>query len=218
MRLTHLGHACLLVEVSGQRILIDPGNLAGNFECLRDLDAIVTTHQHLDHADPARIPGLVANNPTATLLAEPQTAAVLAQLTDLRPEPMTPGRPVSFGSVEVTPVGELHAFIHESLPRIGNLGVVITSANEPTVFHPGDSYDAEPGPVDVLALPINAPWAYISATAAFVNRINPRFVVPIHDGLLNSNGRAMYLRLVATFGPRELEVRDLIGGERVHFA
>ncbi len=31
MRITHLGHACLLVEFADARILIDPGNFADDF-------------------------------------------------------------------------------------------------------------------------------------------------------------------------------------------
>ena len=47
MRLTHLGHACLLVEIADQRILVDPGTLARGWEELRDLDAVVVTHDHV---------------------------------------------------------------------------------------------------------------------------------------------------------------------------
>ena len=31
MRITHLGHACLLIEAAGQRILIDPGAFVPDF-------------------------------------------------------------------------------------------------------------------------------------------------------------------------------------------
>jgi glyoxylase-like metal-dependent hydrolase (beta-lactamase superfamily II) len=53
MRLTHLGHACLLAEAGGARMLFDPGVLSG-FDDVRDLDAVLVTHQHPDHLDPAR--------------------------------------------------------------------------------------------------------------------------------------------------------------------
>ncbi|HEV3505907.1 MAG TPA: MBL fold metallo-hydrolase, partial [Actinomycetes bacterium] len=32
MRLTKLGHSCLLVEEGGARLLLDPGNLSSGFE------------------------------------------------------------------------------------------------------------------------------------------------------------------------------------------
>ncbi len=58
MRVTHLGHACLLVETADRRILIDPGNFSSGFEELSGLDAIVVTHNHPDHFDPERVPRL----------------------------------------------------------------------------------------------------------------------------------------------------------------
>jgi L-ascorbate metabolism protein UlaG (beta-lactamase superfamily) len=66
MRLTHLGHACLLAEVGDARMLFDPGVLSG-FDDVRDLDAVLVTHQHPDHLDPARLGPLLAANPGARL-------------------------------------------------------------------------------------------------------------------------------------------------------
>ncbi|MGH3499588.1 MAG: MBL fold metallo-hydrolase [Nocardioidaceae bacterium] len=211
MRITHFGHSCLLVELKDRRVLIDPGNLAGDFDSLTELDAIAITHQHPDHADPQRLPALVGANPHAMVLAEPQAAEVVAEQTGnaVRPTPLTAGELVRVGEVTVRPVGELHAFIHESVPRVGNLGLVVTADDEPVLFHPGDSYEAEPGPVDVLALPIIAPWATISATADFAARIAAPRAVPIHDGPLSAEGHRYYLGLVGTFGPPEMEIIDL---------
>lgn len=50
MKLTHLGHACLLVETDGARLLVDPGTMS-DFAHVRDLDAVLVTHQHPDHVD-----------------------------------------------------------------------------------------------------------------------------------------------------------------------
>ena len=41
MRITHLGHACLLVEMADTRVLLDPGTFAGDLSALRDLDAVL---------------------------------------------------------------------------------------------------------------------------------------------------------------------------------
>ena len=79
MRLTHYGHACLLVEVSDWRVLIDPGNYSDGFLDLHDLDAIIVTHQHADHVDPDRFDALVAANRGARVYTDAQTAEILAE-------------------------------------------------------------------------------------------------------------------------------------------
>ena len=77
MRLTHFGHSCVLVELNGSKILFDPGNFSHGFEGITGLDAILVTHQHPDHADPARLPELAEANPDAVLYSDPQTAEKL---------------------------------------------------------------------------------------------------------------------------------------------
>ncbi len=130
-------------------------------------------------------------------------------------EDTAPGEVLALGSVQVTPVGKKHALINEALPRIGNLGVVLRSQGEPTLFHPGDAYDAEPGQVDILALPLNAPWAASRDTVAFARRISPQACVPIHDALLSVIGRRLYLSQVQSLGPEGMDIRDLSDGAAV---
>jgi len=59
MELTHFGHSCLHVDIDGTTVLFDPGNFSHGFEGITGLSAILITHQHPDHADPARLPALV---------------------------------------------------------------------------------------------------------------------------------------------------------------
>lgn len=207
MRLTHLGHACLLVEIGDERILIDPGGFTPGFEELRDLSAVVVTHQHADHLDQRRIPVLLHHNRDARLLADPGSVEVLsglgldAELTER----------TRVGHVTITPVGEVHALIHDDIPRIPNVGVVLRAVGEPALFHPGDSLDGEPGDVDVVAFPLNAPWQCSREMTGFLRRLNPATAVPIHDGLLNDQGRELYLRQADSLGGADTEIRDLAG-------
>ena len=217
MRITHLGHACLLVEAGGQRILVDTGVFTPDIADLTGVDVILVTHQHADHADLQRLPALLEINPQARLYAEPQAAAVMEE-AGIGAEHTVAGTALTFGRVQVTPVGEMHALINEALPLVGNLGLVLRAAGEPSLFHPGDAYDGEPGQIDILALPLNAPWTASRDTIAFARRISPRFCVPIHDGLLNPIGRELYLSHVRSFGPQDMEVRDLVDGSHADFS
>lgn len=217
MRLTHLGHSCLLLESGDDRVLIDPGTFS-DFDGVSPLDAIFVTHQHADHLDVGKVPGVLEGNPGVALHAEPQTVKVLSEL-GVSAHETAPGRTVQVGRLTVTPVGELHAVIHEYLPRVGNLGLVVTEPDGPTVFHPGDALDADPGvPVDLLGVPLNAPWCAVKETIAFVRRIGPGAIVPIHDGLLRPMARAMYLKHVTDFGLEGgVTVHDLAGAGATDF-
>jgi L-ascorbate metabolism protein UlaG (beta-lactamase superfamily) len=211
MRITHLGHSCLLIDIGGQRILIDPGGFSPGIVDVTGISVILVTHQHPDHVDLQRLPAVLEANPQARMYAEPQAAAVM-EAAGIAAEHTVSGQALTFGRVQVTPVGEMHALINEALPRVGNLGVILRSEGEPGLFHPGDAYDAEPGQVDILALPLNAPWAASRDTVAFARRISPRVCIPVHDALLSDVGRRLYLSHVGSFGPDDMEVRDLSDG------
>ena len=220
MHLTHLGHACLFVETGGSRLLLDPGTFSRGFEELTGLDAILITHQHVDHVDAERLPALLEANDGSQLLAEPEIAAELTKV-GLDARPLHAGEKVSVGAAGVQAVGGTHALIHADIPRVGNVGLVVSADGEPTLFHPGDCYDARPddgeapGGVDILALPLNAPWAALKETVDFLRAVHPRSAVPIHDALLSATGRALYLRVIGGLIGDGTEISDLADAGRV---
>ncbi len=210
MRVTHLGHSCLFVELAEVRVLIDPGAFSTGFEDLRDLDAVVVTHQHADHLDRDRLPALLAANRQAAVYADPESAELIAgPNTDV--VTTVAGHAHTLGAATLTPVGALHAVNHAGVPRCTNVGVVLAAEGEPTLYHPGDAYDGEPGDVDILAMPVSAPWAKVSESIDTVRRIAPRGLVPIHDALLSPLGRSLYLDHIARFGGDDLALHDLAG-------
>ncbi|MBC9956963.1 MBL fold metallo-hydrolase [Yimella sp. cx-51] len=211
MKVTHLGHACLLVEYPDARILIDPGNFS-DFSQVRDVDAILVTHQHPDHLDTHKLDDLLARNPKAVLRTDTGAAKML-QESGAEVTTNEAGQSFTIGSVTVTPIGQLHAEIHPYVPRIPNLGLLLAADGHSSLFHPGDALDGQPlDHVDVLAVPVSAPWGAVKETIAFVRRIGPQFVVPIHDATLSEPGRAMYLKHIGDFGlDGGVTVRDLRG-------
>ena len=208
MRITHLGHACLLLDMADTRLLIDPGAFSDDLTGVSDLDAVVITHQHPDHLDPHRLPGLLEASPRARVLCDPGSLEVLAGLGI---EGHVHDGASTVGSVTVTPVGETHALIHDDIPRIPNVGVRLDADGEPSFFHPGDALDADPGEVDVLAFPLQAPWARSREMTDFLRRLQAPTAIPIHDGLLQARGRALYLDQAEKLGSERTRVRDLAG-------
>jgi L-ascorbate metabolism protein UlaG (beta-lactamase superfamily) len=198
VKITRMGHAALLIEAAETRLLIDPGNISVDeaFD-LDGLDGIVVTHQHPDHLDPDRIGRLLQRNEDATLLCDAETAEVVAHgpWTAHTHDDQT-----FLGGLTVLGVGARHAEILPALPRIANTGVLVSAEGEPTLFHPGDSYEHAPEGVDVLALPLSAPWAKISETVDFVSRVSAAMVFPVHDAAISERAYGTYWGHVQNFG------------------
>lgn len=198
MQITRFGHAAVLVESADTRILIDPGVFSPDDAfALEDLDAILVTHQHPDHIDVKRGPGLLERNPGATLVCDPETAATL-EFGDWTAN--TDGLETVVGGVTVRGVGSRHAEIVPALPRVANVGVLLSAPGEPTLFHPGDTYEHAPEGVDVLALPLSAPWAKISETVSFIQRVAPRAQFPVHDRTIAEPAYGIYWQHIENFG------------------
>ncbi|GAB3912260.1 MBL fold metallo-hydrolase [Microlunatus endophyticus] len=212
MNITHLGHAAVLVETGDARILIDPGNMEAGWQDLVDLDAILVTHQHADHLDPEQVPALIKANPGAALVVEPSILDLAGtEVAGVGRVPELPGARVlapddkiAIGSVTITAAGGQHAIIHRDIPRVGNVGFLLSAEGEPTLFHPGDSYEYAPQGVDILAYPSFGPWGALKEGIDFARAVGAGRGFPIHDALLSETGRAMMVGRISAMTPTQL--------------
>ena len=183
MRITKLGHACVRLEHDGHVLLVDPGGFSEP-DAAEGATAVLVTHEHPDHLDVERLRATDA--PVFTIAAVRDRIADADGGVAERVTVVSPGQQIDAG-LPVTAVGELHAVIHPDLSRINNSGYVVDLGTT-RVYHPGDALTPPGGPVDVLFLPIHAPWSKISEVADFARTVDAGRSVAVHDGLLNDNG------------------------------
>jgi L-ascorbate metabolism protein UlaG (beta-lactamase superfamily) len=183
MRITKFGHSCVRIEHDGQVVVLDPGGFTEP-EAVDGATAVLVTHEHPDHLDVDKL--RTCDAPVFTIEAVRTQIAEADPGVAERVTVVSPGQQFDAG-LPVTAVGELHAVIHEDLPRFFNSGYVV-DVGATRVYHPGDSFTPPGGPVDVLLLPVHAPWSKISEVIDFGRSVGAKRAVAIHDGLLNDNG------------------------------
>lgn len=206
MRITHYGHACVLVETDSARLLFDPGTFATDFAQVQQLDAVLLTHQHPDHVDVQRLPALLEANPRARLIASAQTAETLVKqdvLADSGPQVETaaPGAELDLGATAVHAVGGSHAVIHPDVPVIDNVGYIVADG---AFYHPGDSFHVPEQHIDVLGLPTAAPWLKLAEAVEFFRAVAPRVAVPIHEAVLSVP--QLHYRMFEQLGPADSQL------------
>ena len=189
MKITKYEHACFAVEQDEQVLIIDPGAYTTNLDTPSGIVAIVITHEHADHMDKSHLQVLTAANPDAVIIAHQD---ITTQLGEFKIQTVMAGEGIKVGNFELEFFGGQHAIIHTAIPRIANLGVMINSR----VYYPGDSFVLPERDVEVLALPVSAPWMKLSEAIDFARIVKPSLIFPTHDAILSDIGKGLPDRLV----------------------
>lgn len=247
MRLTLIGHATVLVELDGVRLLTDP-LLRGRVTFLRAqpgspapvelgrLDAVLLSHFHRDHYDPASLRRL---DPETPVVGPPGTAGRVGKLGFHRVTELSPGESVAVGDVSVRATKALHGRLPARFRGVA-LGFLVAGSER--LYFAGDT-DLFPElaelageGVDVALLPVGGWGPRLGAghldplrAAQAARLVRPRVAIPIHWGYLRPVGlgplRPRYLtepgeafaRLTAGIAPG-VEVRVVRPGETVEIA
>ena len=195
MQLTKYEHACLVLEKEGKKVVVDPGGFTTNLVPPTDVVAIVITHEHPDHVNRDLIDKIFSLNPGVTVLGH---ESLTDQLQGLPFTAVEPGSGIAVGSFHFEFFGGEHAEIHPAIPHIANLGVMVND----TFYYPGDSFTLPEKPVNVLALPVSAPWLKLSEAIDFMLEVHPKTVFPTHDALSSANGDTIIDGLVGMFAEK----------------
>lgn len=184
----------------------DPGAVDG-------ATGILITHEHADHLDVGNLRATDA--PVFTI--EAVATQIRAQAPDVaeRTTVVRPGQDIDPG-VPTRVVGEKHAVIHPELPHFDNSGYLI-SLGDQRVYHPGDALTIPDGPdqpVDLLLLPVSAPWLKVSECIDFARDVGARRSLAIHDAIYSEAGLGIADSHLGRFlGERELDYVRLQPGQ-----
>ncbi|WP_029144397.1 MBL fold metallo-hydrolase [Microbacterium luticocti] len=185
MRVTKHEHAALVVETAGKALVIDPGVYTSPITDIGHAVAIVITHQHPDHWTPEHLTRIRRAAGDIPIFGP---AGVAASAPGFEITVVAPGDTVRLAPFTLEFFGGRHAVIHESIPVIDNVGVLVDGA----FYYPGDSYAVPHGrDVALLAAPVGAPWLKIGEAMDFVLAVRPRQAFGTHDMTLSTIGREM---------------------------
>jgi len=174
----------MVLEKEGSTLVIDPGSFTTLLTDVVNVVAIVITHEHADHWTTDQIHRILERNPDARIIGP---AGVAAAATEFTVEVVTGGDTLEVAPFDLKFFGEKHAIIHESIPIVDNVGVLV----DDNFYYGGDSYTVPGVPVGTLAAPIGAPWLKIGDSMDYVLAIKPRHSLPVHDAPLSKIGKGM---------------------------
>lgn len=205
-------HSCLLLKKKGKRLLIDPGNFSfreGEYtpEDIGPVDAILISHQHVDHFDPKILKQFMELGP-AHIWTIREIGDLLAK-EGIPYELVEPGEKYQIADFAVDVYAAEHGALPIPIPD--NVAFHIDS----TLFHPGDSYDPQGiENVKVLALPVAGPWSRLVDALDMVDRLGPEVVIPIHDAIIKDFMlERIYSMLKTALDERGVLFRPLESGE-----
>jgi L-ascorbate metabolism protein UlaG (beta-lactamase superfamily) len=211
VRVRKFGHSCLLVEEGEDALLFDPGRREflderATPEGFAGVSVIVITHWHADHADPELIGRIVRRN-AAAVVAPPGAGEELARAGVAGVIPAEGS--VSRGGFTLEFVAAPHAPLLGGATPPTHVACVVNGG----LLNPGDSFDRlldRFRGVPAVALPVTAPWMTDLDAAAFVERLRPARLIPVHDGYVKDFFRARRNEsLRAYFGRSDIDFDDL---------
>ena len=182
MKISKYLHSCLVFEEKGYKLLIDPGKFSFaeglvKPEQFADVRSIIITHIHPDHLDIENL-RIIAQLSGASILTNKQVGEKLTE-TNIPFELLCNGIQ-QLGPFKLETFTVQHQLIMDNpLPQM--TGLLINDK----VLHPVDSLDEsllKYKDVELLLMVTMAPFATEPQIAAFADKLQPKQILPVHDG------------------------------------
>ena len=210
MKITKLGHCCLLMDIKGKRILTDPGSYTiADHSKLTYIDYILFTHEHQDHLHTESLKDILKLNPKAVVYSNSSAGEILSG-ENIKHSVIKNGDVIFLGEVNVTGIGEKHAMMHSSITLSENIGYFIDNR----LWYPGDSFTPPEKEVEILALPVSGPWMKISEAIDYALLIKPEVAFPVHDGTRFGTSHTLPSKLLPSKG---IQFVTMLEGDMVEF-
>jgi L-ascorbate metabolism protein UlaG (beta-lactamase superfamily) len=136
VKLTKKGHACVRLEQDGRTLVVDPGTFSEE-DAAVGADAILVTHEHLDHFSEDRLRAALEAGPAAEIWTLCSVAGLVSAAFPGRVHTVGEGDAFTAAGFDIEVHGRLHAVIHPDIPRITNVGYLVNGS----VFHCGECLD-----------------------------------------------------------------------------
>ncbi|MDB5238603.1 MAG: putative Zn-dependent hydrolase [Candidatus Kaiserbacteria bacterium] len=200
MKITKLGHCCLLIEDGGKTILTDPGNYSDTQNTIKGIDIVVITHEHGDHLHVDSLKAVLGNNLDATVVCNSAVGRILDK-EGIKYQVIEGIGTAVVKDVAIEACDGRHEEIFEEIGQVQNTGYMLMDR----LYYPGDSFTAPQKQIEILALPVGGPWCKLPDALHFMLRVMPKKVFPVHDGMLKSAGMLPLLK-DAVFGKHNIEL------------
>lgn len=211
MKITKLGHCCLVIEINGLTILTDPGMWTTEQNQVKGVDVVLITHEHADHLHLESLKIVLANNPQAAVYTNTSVGKILAE-AGISHQVIDKGATTTIKDVLLESFECPHEPVYLTVPMPQNTGYRIDGK----LFYPGDSFTNPHVPVEFLALPVAGPWLRLEQAVDFAKLLKPKKCFPIHDGMLKIFGPFHEIpnRLLAAEG---IDFVPLLPGDNFEF-